>query len=89
MRPLIVIGAACFASASFAQSTARPDLADPAVRVPAPVYRSAFEDYRPFAEQAPAPWRELNDEVRRLGGHGGHVPKPPSRKPPQKGQEKK
>lgn len=38
---------------------------------PGVAYRSAFEDYRPFAEQKPADWRRANDEVRDVGGHLG------------------
>jgi hypothetical protein len=31
-------------------------------------YRSAFEDYRPFADETATPWRETNDTVGRIGG---------------------
>lgn len=31
-------------------------------------YRSAFEGYSPFRDQAIRPWRELNEEVQRIGG---------------------
>ena len=31
-------------------------------------YRSAFEGYRPFADQALAPWKQTNDTVRDVGG---------------------
>ena len=34
-------------------------------------YRSAFEGYRPFNEAKVGNWRELNDEVSRVGGHAG------------------
>lgn len=38
----------------------------------APVeYRSSFADYQRYAEPEAASWRELNDEVGRLGGHRG------------------
>lgn len=30
---------------------------------PAVQFRSAFEGYRPFAEQEPQDWRKANDEV--------------------------
>lgn len=88
MKPLIVVAAACFASASVAQPAARPDALDPSARVPPVAYRSVFSDYRPFAEQEPASWRALNEEVRRLGGHGGHVPKP-AQKPAAKKEDKR
>lgn len=31
-------------------------------------YRSAFENYQPFAEQKVLPWKEANDAVRAIGG---------------------
>jgi hypothetical protein len=31
-------------------------------------YRSAFDCYRPFVDQAREPWREANDLVGRIGG---------------------
>ena len=40
---------------------------------PAPTikYDSAFRGYRPFRAQPLAPWREVNDEAHRIGGHIG------------------
>ena len=40
------------------------------VRAPSPPleYRSAFEDYRPFAPAEVQPWRQSNDTVRDIGG---------------------
>jgi hypothetical protein len=36
------------------------------------LYRSAFEDYRPFTADEPAvDWRAANDRVREAGGHVG------------------
>jgi hypothetical protein len=34
-------------------------------------YRSAFDGYQPFKEQTVAPWRDVNAEVARVGGHAG------------------
>jgi len=45
--------------------------ADPAAPVPAPQYQSTFEGYRGFRETPLAPWRDVNDEVARVGGHIG------------------
>jgi hypothetical protein len=48
----------------------------PHARVPAPVYRSAFQDYRSTADNDTAPdkiWRAANKEVQELGGHAGHL----------------
>ena len=46
-------------------------------RVPQVKYESAFENYAPYREQPLATWREVNDEVARVGGHlgmfGGHA----------------
>lgn len=61
---------------------ARPP--DTRAEAPGVSYRSAFEDYRPFRDQELAPWREVNDEVARVGGHLGilkSVQKPQDGKP--------
>lgn len=37
-----------------------------------PGFRSALEGYRPYRADEPLrPWREINDEVGRVGGHTG------------------
>jgi len=59
--------------AAFAQTGARPDPTDPRLSVPAPAADSAVAGYRSFRDEPLTPWREVNDEVRRLGGHAGHV----------------
>lgn len=41
-------------------------------------YRSAFDGYRPWSAQPPRNWREVNDEVGRLGGHAGHLRSSPA-----------
>jgi hypothetical protein len=63
--------AALAAGNAAAQSAARPDPADPAVRVPETVYRSAFEDYRNHDLSRQTPWRAANEDVGRIGGHVG------------------
>lgn len=55
-----------------------PDPARPDTRVPDAQYESAFQNYVPYREQPLATWREVNDEVGRVGGHvglfgGGHA----------------
>jgi len=40
-------------------------------RAPEPKYESVFRSYVPYRETQPAPWREVNDEVGRIGGHVG------------------
>jgi hypothetical protein len=54
-----------------AQQTERKHPADPSATAPAPTYESAFAGYQPLGAEKPGPWRELNDEVGRAGGHIG------------------
>ena len=69
--------AMCFAGTTAAQTAARPDPADPKAAAPARAYESAFKDYRHYVDPDIARWREVNDEVGRLNGHVGHVPRQP------------
>jgi len=48
-----------------------------ATSTPSVKYESVFTGYRPFIDEKLAPWRDVNDEVGRVGGHigifgGGH-----------------
>jgi hypothetical protein len=73
MKPYIawaVMGAIALDAAA-QQQPAAPHAGDPAARVPQASYRSTFEGYRAYREQALLPWREVNDEVARIGGHMG------------------
>lgn len=63
--------AALAASTASAQSPVPPDPADPQARVPAPVYRSAFEAFRTLEAGRRVNWREANEEAARIGGHIG------------------
>jgi len=63
--------AALAAGTATAQIPARPDPTNPAARVPAPTYRSAFEGFRRLEETPRTGWREANDEAARIGGHLG------------------
>lgn len=70
-RTVVTLCAALAASASGATIVAAqslPDPADPAARVPAASYRSAFEGYRPMADAPVSDWREANDAVAKAGG---------------------
>jgi hypothetical protein len=69
------------AGATAAAEPRRPDPRDPKAKAPPVEYRSAFEAYRSYAEPELAPWRAVNDEVRKAGGHLGIVraSKPDSR----------
>ena len=60
-------------SAALAQTAARPDPADPRLSGPAPATESAFAGYRGFRDEPLADWRAVNDEMRALGGHAGHI----------------
>jgi hypothetical protein len=51
------------------QHVTGPNPADAAARVPQAAYDSAFAGYNPYREQDLAAWREVNDEVARIGGH--------------------
>ena len=70
----------------------RPDAPAPAVKC-----ESAFAGYVSFREQKLAPWREVNDEVARAGGHMGivggahgvHDPGMSAAKPPASGTAQK
>lgn len=92
MKALIAIAAcAALAPLAAAQQQPQPNPADPAVRVPPVTYESAFAGYVSYREQDVAPWRDVNDEVARTGGHAGifkaagqsgHAPaKPPGKSP--------
>jgi hypothetical protein len=92
MKALIVIAAcAALAPLAAAQRQPQPNPADPAVRVPSMNYESAFAGYISYRQQDVAPWRDVNDEVARTGGHtgifggardSGHAPAKPAAKSP-------
>ena len=61
------------AGAAFARSGGANDPRAPEAKVPPPTYQSVFADYRPYREPELAPWRDVNEEVARVGGHTGVV----------------
>ena len=67
-------GAACAALSLFlpviaiAQSSARPDPADPKLGGALVRYESAFAGYRAFTDEKVVSWRATNDLVQKLGG---------------------
>lgn len=88
MYRLWVIAIALAAPAAHAAEAATPAPAqatDANARVPQQTYHSAFGGYQPFREQKLGPWRELNDEVHKAGGHigivGGAAGKPAAHPP--------
>lgn len=67
---------AALAGAQAAQSSPRPDPADPGVAVPPPAYVSAMKDYLPaMKDGGPTPdrsWRAANAAVAGQNPHAGH-----------------
>ena len=68
------------------QSTASVKPSDATVAIPEIQYHSAFAGYSRYRDQMLAPWRELNDEAHKAGGHigifGSAAGKPPAQHPP-------
>lgn len=64
------LAASCAVAAlsALAQPVPAPPGTTSAANPPAPTYKSAFEGYRPFADDKPLPWKEANESVRRRGG---------------------
>lgn len=80
--------AALAAGTVSAQAPTRADPADPAARVSAPAYRSAFEGYKRMERAAPKAWREANDESARIGGHIGILREQMAREKAAQGERK-
>lgn len=80
--------AALAASPSWSQDQKRPNPGDPDVRVPPPVYRSAFEGYQPTGQDRRISWREANDEAARVGGHIGILREEAAREKQGRGEAK-
>jgi hypothetical protein len=73
-RIFIVVPALLLAGAAAAQGDGRGSALDPQVKVPPVEFRSAFDGYRPFAEQEMRDWRGANEEVGAASVHAGHRP---------------
>jgi hypothetical protein len=71
-RSLLFALAMIVAGAAAAEKPPAPP-ADPKAPAAPSAYRSAFENYRPFAHPEVVPWRRANEEVGTLGGHKGHM----------------
>ena len=69
---IFVIGALALAGCAGSPPQA-PHPRQPQSSVAPLQYNSAFEGYRPFAEQDLANWRKANDDVGAAGGHAGHA----------------
>ena len=72
-----LLAAAFVAGGSVAQTapqSATQTAAQSAAPGPAPLkYESTFTGYQPYRDGKRGDWRELNDTVRALGGHSGHL----------------
>jgi hypothetical protein len=49
-----------------------PSAMNAGVSVQPVTFSSAFEDYRRFADQEQQDWRQANEQVGAVGGHGAH-----------------
>ncbi len=78
---LFAVAALAAAGIAVAQQTRTTDPADPATAVPPVSYQSVFTGFRGQPDDRQTPWREANDDVRRLRGHLGHVPESAATKP--------
>ena len=65
-------------AAALAQSPPQPG--DPKAAVPPLRYESALKGYRGIKDDKPAPWKQVNEEVKGAGGHSMHAA--PNAKPP-------
>ena len=65
-HPLSALGWGLFSASICAAASAQQIPASPAATTPP--YRSAFEGYRPFADESVAPWKDSNQAVREAGG---------------------
>jgi hypothetical protein len=71
MRIVVVLLAAVLGGCAARQAEPPVAARDAQAKVPPVGYRSAFEGYRPFAEQELADWRRANEGVGAAGGHKG------------------
>ena len=65
-KTFLVVPALLLASCAASQSPGRADVTDSRAQVPAVEFRTAFEGYRPFADEEQKDWRKANEDV---GGH--------------------
>ncbi len=67
MKIIIGVALACAGVHAAAAEPTVANLPDPRL-----AYRSAFENPLPV-DAKPADWRDSNEQMRRLGGHAGHL----------------
>lgn len=73
MKTLLAMAVLAAVAPFAAAQQSRPEPTDSATPVPAFRYDSGFAGYRGFRDEPLAPWREVNDDVARIGGHIGIV----------------
>lgn len=87
----IAVPALLLAGVAVAQGDGRSDPRDPKAKVPPVEFRSAFEGYRPHAEQELRDWRKSNEEVgaaaQRPGQGSGSQPSKPQPGKPHEGHK--
>ena len=71
---IFAVPALLLAGSAVAQDGGRTNPLDPQAKVPQVEFRSAFEGYRPFADDERREWRRANEEVGAAGDHKGHGP---------------
>ncbi len=65
--PAVIL--ALLGSTASAQTPATPSAATvPQSDTATSQYRSALENYQPYGESKPVPWKEANDKVGKIGG---------------------
>jgi hypothetical protein len=69
---LAALPALLIAGTAVANGDGQRDATDPKAKARGVEYRSAFEGYRPYADQELRDWRKSNADVRDAGGHAGH-----------------
>lgn len=74
MRIILVALFIGLAACAGDRAAAPPNAREAQAAVPLVEYRSAFADYKPFADQELADWRKANEEVGAAGGHAAHKP---------------
>ena len=67
-----ILALTAFAPVLALAQPAVPDPADAKAAVPPLAYESAIPRAKP-AEAKPGPWKQVNEQVGRLGGHAGHL----------------
>ena len=73
-RSIFIALAALAAGTAVAEEVRQLDPTDPRAKVPGVEYRSAFDGFRPLAEDKVAPWRESNEAVKEGAEPEGHAP---------------